>query len=184
MGVNPSPAGRSSSTSQRRVRTRTKSPRCGVAGIVASPATIDLVWADEEPDEGIYTECLTRTNVASGPIMCTFTPLLGISQVVRRFIIDKSDDRAVVQMTIDDALHYTPEQREQIAASYPEHECAARIKGIPTMGSGAVFPIDLDQCVIDPIDKCSDHWIKVGGIDFGWTHNSASANFGGIATRT
>jgi cellulose biosynthesis protein BcsQ len=32
--VNPSPAERSSSTSQRRVRTRTKSPRCGIAGII------------------------------------------------------------------------------------------------------------------------------------------------------
>jgi hypothetical protein len=31
-------------------------------------------------------------------------------------------------MTIDDAEHYTPEQREKIAASYPAHEREARTK--------------------------------------------------------
>ena len=32
-------------------------------------------------------------------------------------------------MTIDDAEHYTPEQRAGIAASYPPHEREARTKG-------------------------------------------------------
>jgi hypothetical protein len=37
------------------------------------------------------------------------------------------------------ALH--PEQRAAIIASYPAHEREARIKGIPSMGSGRVFPV-------------------------------------------
>ena len=35
-------------------------------------------------------EGLTRTNVTQGPIWMTFTPLLGASEVVRRFLIEKS----------------------------------------------------------------------------------------------
>ena len=36
--------------------------------------------------------------------------------------------RAVVTMTIDDAEHYTPEQRAAIVASYPAHEREARAR--------------------------------------------------------
>src|SRR5262245_61442139 len=72
--------------------------------------TLDLVWLDEECAPEIYTECLTRTNVGSNPVFMTFTPLLGVSEVVRRFLMDKSDDRHVTTMTIDDVDHYTDEE--------------------------------------------------------------------------
>ena len=36
--------------------------------------TLDWVWLDEEPPIDIYTECLTRTNIANGPVWVTFTP--------------------------------------------------------------------------------------------------------------
>lgn len=45
----------------------------------------DLIWLDEEPPIAIYTECLLRTMTTDGMIMCTFTPLLGISQVVEAY---------------------------------------------------------------------------------------------------
>jgi phage terminase large subunit-like protein len=53
-----------------------------------------LVWFDEEPPEDIYTEGLTRTNVAMGPVFLTFTPLLGMSEVVKRFLIDPGPGNA------------------------------------------------------------------------------------------
>lgn len=47
----------------------------------------DVIWLDEEPPLDIYTEALTRTNtVADGMIMLTFTPLLGMSDVVHMFL--------------------------------------------------------------------------------------------------
>lgn len=47
----------------------------------------DLVWFDEEPPLDIYTEGLTRTNaVDDGRVMITFTPLLGMSEVVLLFL--------------------------------------------------------------------------------------------------
>jgi phage terminase large subunit-like protein len=47
--------------------------------------TLDWGWCDEEPPIDIYTEILTRTNVGNGPVWLTETPLLGVSEVVRRF---------------------------------------------------------------------------------------------------
>jgi phage terminase large subunit-like protein len=48
--------------------------------------TLDLVWFDEEPPMDIYMEGLTRTNATGGIVYMTFTPLLGMSDVVHMFI--------------------------------------------------------------------------------------------------
>jgi phage terminase large subunit-like protein len=45
-----------------------------------------LIWLDEEPDLGIYSECLLRTMTTNGIVMCTFTPLLGLSEVVMSYM--------------------------------------------------------------------------------------------------
>ena len=51
--------------------------------------TIDAVWFDEEPPLAIYTEGLTRTNRGqrSQFVYITFTPLLGMSEVVSLFLL-------------------------------------------------------------------------------------------------
>lgn len=46
------------------------------------------VWFDEEPPPDIYTEGLTRTNATDGIVMLTFTPLKGMSDVVRMYLTD------------------------------------------------------------------------------------------------
>jgi phage terminase large subunit-like protein len=45
-----------------------------------------IIWLDEECDMSIYTECLLRTMTTNGLVICTFTPLLGLSEVVRYFL--------------------------------------------------------------------------------------------------
>ena len=52
--------------------------------------TLDGVWFDEEPPQDIYTEGLTRTNRGQCGqfVMITFTPLLGMSEVVSLFLLD------------------------------------------------------------------------------------------------
>lgn len=135
--------------------------------------TLDFVWLDEEPDEDIYTESLTRTNATGGIVFMTFTPLKGMSNVVKRFLSDKPDGSVVTSMTIDDAEHYTPEQRRAIINSYPAHEREARTKGIPTLGSGRIFPISEDLLKVDPF-QIPTHWPQICGIDFGWDHPSAA----------
>lgn len=136
--------------------------------------TKQLIWFDEEPPSDIYTEGLTRTNVNLCPVMMTFTPLLGMSEVVQRFLIDKVAGTHVTQMTIEDVDHYTPEERSAIIASYPSHEREARAKGVPTMGSGRVFPIE-EEFIKCEAFQIPDHWVQIGGLDFGWDHPSAGA---------
>jgi phage terminase large subunit-like protein len=135
--------------------------------------TLDMVWFDEEPPLDIYIEGLTRTNSTVGPVFVTFTPLLGMSDVVKRFLLDKVPGTHVTQMTIDDVSHYTSEQRAAIIASYPEYERDARTKGIPQLGSGRVFPIAEEELVCSPF-AIPDYWPQLGGLDFGWDHPSAA----------
>lgn len=50
--------------------------------------TLNGVWCDEEPPLDIYTEGLTRTNATGGIMMVTFTPLKGMSDVVKQYLGD------------------------------------------------------------------------------------------------
>ena len=135
--------------------------------------TLDWVWFDEEPEYPIYSEGLTRTNATGGITWMTFTPLLGMSDVVKRFLIEKSPDRSVTTMTIDDAEHYTPQQRKQIIDSYLEYEREARINGIPVLGSGRVFPV-VEELLRETAITIPDHWARIVGLDIGWDHPTAA----------
>jgi hypothetical protein len=83
--------------------------------------------------------------------------------------------RHVTSMTIDDVEHYTAEEKARIIASYPAHEREARAKGVPTMGSGRVFPIAEELIAVDPF-PIPDFWAQIGGLDFGVDHPFAAVN--------
>lgn len=142
--------------------------------------TLDFVWFDEEPPEDIYFEGLTRTNARGGIVTLTFTPLKGMSNVVRRFLQEKPAGTVETVMTIDDATawkqgdpgHYTPEQRAAIIATYPAHEREARMNGTPTLGSGRIFPLSAED-IAEPQVPIAAHWPRICGIDFGWDHPAA-----------
>ena len=139
--------------------------------------TIDFGWLDEECDSEIYTEVLTRTNATKGIVYMTFTPLKGMSEVVRRFLLESSPDRIDINMTIMDALHIAPEERKRIIDSYPAHEKEARINGTPILGSGRIFPIAESEIAIKPFNVMDMpwYWMEIAGIDFGWDHPTAAA---------
>jgi phage terminase large subunit-like protein len=135
--------------------------------------TLHWVWFDEEPPLDIYLEGLSRTNATGGFIWLTFTPLLGVSDVVMRFLKEKSPDRADIVMTIEDAEHIPEADRQKIIDSYPEHEREARTRGVPILGSGRVFPFPRSLLSIDPFE-IPRHWARVGGLDIGWDHPTAA----------
>jgi phage terminase large subunit-like protein len=135
--------------------------------------TLDLVWFDEEPPLSIYTEGLTRTNATGGIAFLTFTPLLGMSDVVRRFLMEMSPSRVDVNMTIDDAEHIPLAKRREIIDSYPEHEREARARGVPILGSGRVFPV-AEEIIRSDAFKVPDIWPRIGAVDFGYDHPFAA----------
>lgn len=134
--------------------------------------TLDGAWLDEEPPEDIYTETLTRTNTTLGPVYVTLTPLLGVSEIVKRFYVDKHPGTHLTQMTVEDAEHFSPEMRRTIIGSYPEFERDARTLGIPQLGSGRVFPVSRADIAVESM-PIPAHWPRIGGVDFGWDHPSA-----------
>lgn len=136
--------------------------------------TLDFVHLDEEPPEDIYSEILARIAARQGIVYLTATPLLGMTQVVRRFLNESNADRGHVTMTISDAGHISPEDQARIIAGYPLHEREARVKGIPMLGSGRVFPV-AEERISEEAFALPKHWPRICGIDFGWDHPTAAA---------
>lgn len=137
--------------------------------------TLDGVWMDEEPPLPLYMEALTRTNATGGIVYCTFTPLLGMSDMVRLFYPRPSSvDRCIVQMTIMDADHLDEEQKQRIIASYPAHEREARTRGVPQLGSGKVFAVPESAYTMDAF-AVPPHWPGIIGIDLGFDHPFGAA---------
>jgi phage terminase large subunit-like protein len=139
-----------------------------------SSDAIDLGWCDEEPDLEVYTEFLTRTNTTGGSLFMTFTPLLGMSKTVMRFVIEKPPGTSVTRMALEDANHYTEAERETIRLSYPEHERDARTKGDPQLGSGRIFPIPDEMVSIAMIASPPPVWRRIAALDFGYEHPTAA----------
>lgn len=137
--------------------------------------SIDWGWADEEPPEDVYAEFLTRTVATGGMCFVTFTPLKGRSSVVSRFLDDSSQDRGVVQMTIDDALHIPAAERARIIAGFLPHEREARARGVPTLGSGKIFQVSEESITEPKIEHVPPQWAKIWGLDFGIDHPFAAA---------
>lgn len=131
---------------------------------------LDWIWFDEEPPMDVYSEGLTRTGDTGGISFMTFTPLNGPTAVVLRFLDEPSPDRAAVTMTIDDALHIPPEQRQRMIDSWPAHEREARARGVPMLGSGRIFTTPEDAIVEAQITSIPPYWAKIWGIDIGIGH--------------
>lgn len=129
--------------------------------------TVDIVWCDEEPPEDVYEEILARITATNGIVLVTFTPLKGRTKVVIRYTNEPSPDRCVVGMTIDEAPHITPEMKAKAIAGYSRHMRDARTKGIPLLGSGAIFTEPEENITETGIRDIPQYWAKLWAIDFG-----------------
>jgi len=131
-----------------------------------------IVWMDEEPDDyKIFSESQTRILTSKGIVLVTFTPLLGMTELVEHFMTG-GPGIYLKGATWEDAPHLKKEDRERLASSYRDHEREARTKGIPMMGEGAVFPVSDESIRIDPI-QIPTHWARIKGCDFGIDHPAA-----------
>lgn len=141
-------------------------------------SSLDFIWLDEEPsDAGIYTECLTRTVATEGIVYVTFTPLFGMSEVVLSFlkegqlpyggIGESIPGKFVVNVTWDDVPHLSEERKNILLAAFSAHERDARSKGLPSLGSGAIYPFNEKEISVDPF-PIPDHWPRWYGMDVGW----------------
>ena len=137
-----------------------------------------VIWLDEEPPLDVYTECLVRTMTTQGLVLCTFTPLEGMSEVVLHFLPGgKLDDaetsnRKVVMATWDDVPHLSERDKAMLWESIPPYQRDARSKGIPQLGSGAIYPVAESDFVVAPFE-IPVWWPRVYGLDVGWNRTAA-----------
>jgi phage terminase large subunit-like protein len=143
--------------------------------------TLDFVWFDEEPEEEIYSEGLARL-AGDGLAYMTFTPLLGMSDVVMSFVENdehgnphcEKPDKGLVMMTLDDVTHFTPEEKAKRISGYKDYEREARAKGIPILGGGRIFQVTEERIVEDALSYYPEHWTWLWGLDFGIDHPFAA----------
>lgn len=130
----------------------------------------DGIWLDEEPPLDVYTECLLRTMTNNGMVMCTFTPLMGLSDVVMLFLPggklgeQPAEGRYVVMATWDDAPHLDEAAKKELWAAIPPFQRDARSKGIPQLGSGAIYPVPESE-IVTPDIPIPKEWPRAFGLD-------------------
>lgn len=139
----------------------------------------DFILLDEEPPFDVYLECLMRTMTNNGMLLLTFTPLEGLSEVVLAFLpngeFKETNDgsKFVVMATWDDAPHLSDADKAELLASIPAYQRDARSKGVPQLGSGAIYPISEDDFLIDDFE-IPPYFAQVYALDVGWNKTAVT----------
>ena len=74
--------------------------------------------------------------------------------------------------TWDMIPHLSEDVKEELLQSYPPYQRQARSKGIPALGSGAIFPVAESDVAI-PDFELPPHWPRAYGFDVGWRVSAA-----------
>lgn len=154
---------------------------------------LDGFWADEECPQDVYEEAMVRLMTRNGLSILTFTPLNGLTPLVQELtkpaeaFTEEEDpdglkrmaagDRLIVQCGWEDVPHLSSKAKAKLLAKLMPHQRAARTKGIPALGSGAIYPVAEDDIVIDDF-ALPDFWPRAAGFDVGW--NRTAGIFGAI----
>lgn len=80
--------------------------------------------------------------------------------------------KALVMATWDDVPHLTAQDKADLLAGYPPYQRDARTKGVPQLGSGAIYPIPETDFVIAPF-AIPAFWPRSYGLDVGWNFTAA-----------
>ncbi len=80
--------------------------------------------------------------------------------------------KKTIMATWDDVPHLTEQQKNELMAEIPPYQRDARSKGVPQLGSGAIFPVAESDIVCDPFEL-PVYWPKAYGLDVGWNRTAA-----------
>ncbi len=147
---------------------------------------VDFVLCDEEIPQEISSEILLRTIATKGKVIYTFTPLQGLTELVLSFLPGgmfpqggigevvgpTGGSRWVCNVSWDDVPHLTKDEKDSIMSALSPHEKEARSKGLPSIGSGAIYPVSESVFVLPPF-RIPDHYKKAYGLDVGWNNTAA-----------
>jgi hypothetical protein len=163
-------------------------------------AKVDCILLDEQPTMSVFSECCMRIMNTSpddhGMIIiaatCTqFTPfVLGFTQRIEKVTVTREGKDYVEEKQVnissgeigdgkvfllagwDDAQHLDDQQKKNMLANMLPAEIDARTKGMPSIGSGMVYPV-LEELITCHSFEIPEHYAHIVGMDFGWTDPTA-----------
>ncbi len=136
----------------------------------------DFIAVDEEMKDGsLWGQLVARIiKQDSGRITLTATPEYGNTDLIRLFTDDDGPyRRGWVAVSVWDCSHITPIDIDRMMQTYPPTEHDMRLRGIPKLGSGRVFPFENKDLQYDPAFEIPAHFKKVCAFDPGWQHPAA-----------
>lgn len=83
-----------------------------------------------------------------------------------------SSSKYLVQAGWDDVPHLDKQTKDELLAATPPHLRDARSKGLPSLGAGAIYPIEESFIKVDPFPLPA-HWPRCFGLDVGWNRTAA-----------
>lgn len=78
----------------------------------------------------------------------------------------------MVQCGWDDVPHLDEATKARLLRSSLPHTREARSKGIPSLGSGAIYPVPFDEIRCNPF-AIPDYWPRAYALDVGWNKTAA-----------
>jgi phage terminase large subunit-like protein len=87
--------------------------------------------------------------------------------------IEKTEgtSKAVIIAGWDDAKWLTEDAKKRMLDATPPHLKESRSKGLPSMGSGTIYTIPLEEILVKDFD-IPKHWKKIAGMDVGWNNTA------------
>lgn len=83
-----------------------------------------------------------------------------------------SASKYMVNAGWDDVPHIPPDVKASMLRDTPAHLRDARSKGVPSLGAGAIYPVEESEFLVSPF-AMPDWWPRVYGLDVGWNRTAA-----------
>ena len=78
----------------------------------------------------------------------------------------------LVQASWEDCPHLDKQAKEELMAAYPPYQRDARTKGIPQLGSGAIYQVPESDILVADFEV-PEYYLKAYGMDVGWNRTAA-----------
>lgn len=84
-----------------------------------------------------------------------------------------NSSKYMVQAGWADVPHIDERTQRELLENTPPHLRDARSKGTPSLGAGAIYPIEQSEFIVEPF-AIPAYWAKGYGLDVGWNRTAAA----------
>jgi phage terminase large subunit-like protein len=132
-----------------------------------------MIRFDEEPkDFGVVEECLMRLVDFAGRMLFTMTPLMGWTELLRKYVQKPTADTVIRWLHGEDNPHIRADVLRRMLSKYGPHVQAARARGEITALEGRVWALIREDGHGNPVHvvrsfRVPDSWPRYVGIDWG-----------------